>query len=334
MGLEYPYGHYAISVKDDAGQKNVFWNVQIQNRKRNNKTLTSNLTKIYAKNESGQAMPQDTNINVYSMTEDDQGYYYKNKKIKSFKIAANGYAQVMLAPNPYLFIVSANSLEYGAALYTENGKTQTVTINVNSNSEVVDGKKYKLNEPSVSSPLADKLKGYILLQVEEYGEAWYVDIDTKRRYYMEDGAIAYQMMRDFGLGITNENLKKLPVGINDRFEEFDYDGDGVHDKMEEALGSDMHDEDSDGDGFDDGVEVKNGYNPTGSGKMPIDANLSEKLKGRIMLQVESRGEAWYINPDDGRRYYMKDGDSAYEIMRFLSLGITNENLEKIEAGSL
>ena len=52
------------------------------------------------------------------------------------------------------------------------------------------------------------------------------------------------------------------------------------------------------------------------------------------MQVESRGEAWYLNPDDRRRYYMKDGESAYEIMRFLSLGITDENLEKIESGTV
>ena len=55
------------------------------------------------------------------------------------------------------------------------------------------------------------------------------------------------------------------------------------------------------------------------------------LKGKILLQVESRGEAWYIYPDDGKRYYMTDGDAAYQIMKFLSLGISNIDLEKIRA---
>ena len=41
-----------------------------------------------------------------------------------------------------------------------------------------------------------------------------------------------------------------------------------------------------------------------------------------------------MNPQDGKRYYMKDGDAAFQIMRFLSLGITNENLEQIEVGDL
>ena len=52
--------------------------------------------------------------------------------------------------------------------------------------------------------------------------------------------------------------------------------------------------------------------------------------GQILLQVESRGEAWYINPDDGKRYYMKDGPAAYQIMRFLSLGISNTDLSQID----
>jgi len=53
-----------------------------------------------------------------------------------------------------------------------------------------------------------------------------------------------------------------------------------------------------------------------------------------LLQVEKNGEAWYLNPADGKRYYMKDGQLAYQIMRFLSLGITNNDLRKIDVGSL
>ena len=180
----------------------------------------------------------------------------------------------------------------------------------------------------------EKLKGYILLQVEQNGEAWYVHPDEGRRYYMKDGSTAYEMMRRFGLGVTSSDLSKIPVGINNRFEEFDYDGDYVHDKMEEALGTDMYDHDTDNDGYSDGEEIENGYNPKGSGKMDLDLALANKLRGRILLQVESRGEAWYVNPGDNKRYYMKDGDSAYEIIRFLSLGITDENLASIVSSDL
>ena len=57
--------------------------------------------------------------------------------------------------------------------------------------------------------------------------------------------------------------------------------------------------------------------------------LANKLKGRILLQVESHGEAWYVRSKDLKRYYMKDGAAAYSIMRFFSLGITDADLAKI-----
>lgn len=57
--------------------------------------------------------------------------------------------------------------------------------------------------------------------------------------------------------------------------------------------------------------------------------ISSKLKGRILLQVESHGEAWYVRMKDLKRYYMKDGAAAYSIMRFFSLGITDADLATI-----
>lgn len=65
-----------------------------------------------------------------------------------------------------------------------------------------------------------------------------------------------------------------------------------------------------------------------------DQKLTERMKGKILLQVEGKGEAWYINPKDGKRYYMKDGQTALEMMRKFGLGIKNTDLEKIEVGTL
>ena len=61
-------------------------------------------------------------------------------------------------------------------------------------------------------------------------------------------------------------------------------------------------------------------------------SMSERLKGKILLQVQQLGEAWYIHPDKCRRIYLKDGAAAYTIMRYLSLGITNADIGKIEIG--
>ncbi|HNX11342.1 MAG TPA: hypothetical protein PKI61_04340, partial [bacterium] len=64
------------------------------------------------------------------------------------------------------------------------------------------------------------------------------------------------------------------------------------------------------------------------------ADLIERLKGKIVLQVENHGEAYYIHPKTGILYYLKNGEEAYKIMRNLSLGITNQNLNNIETGNL
>lgn len=129
--------------------------------------------------------------------------------------------------------------------------------------------------------LSARLAGRILLQVESYGRAWYVDPVSQERYYLQDGNEAYALMRTKGLGITNANLNKIP---------------------------------------------------TQRGQAG-DIKLVNRLKGRIVLQVQQNGEAWYINPVDGLRYYLKDGQAAYDLMRQMSLGIKNSDLAKIKMNS-
>ena len=90
-----------------------------------------------------------------------------------------------------------------------------------------------------------------------------------------------------------------------------------------------------------------GYNPLGNGKLDIlqqndpvgidksenvsqtDPNILKYVRGKIMLAVEAHGEAYYVNPSDGNGYYLGHADDAYQIMRNLSLGITDANLGKI-----
>jgi subtilisin family serine protease len=61
--------------------------------------------------------------------------------------------------------------------------------------------------------------------------------------------------------------------------------------------------------------------------------VANRLKGKILLQVQSHGEAWYVDPAKCRRVYLKNGAAAYEIMRLLGLGITNADLTKVQAGT-
>ena len=186
----------------------------------------------------------------------------------------------------------------------------------------------------IDQALTSRLRGQILLQVEENGEAWYVDPITDKKFYLKDGESAYKALNAFGLGVSNVDLNKIPIGVEDRADLADSDDDGLDDKLEEAIGTNPTKTDTDGDGFSDGEEVRQGHNPLGGGSVIASQTLVNQLRGRILLQVEKNGEAWYLNPADGKRYYMKDGQLAYQIMRFLSLGITNNDLRKIDVGSL
>ena len=142
-----------------------------------------------------------------------------------------------------------------------------------------------LNPPTTLNPnlaLVDRLRGYILLQVERNGEAWWVNPADGKRYYLRNGDVAYQIMRFLSLGITDADLSTIAP---------------------------------------DTEAVRNNA-------------LTRRLKGYILLQVQQHGEAWYVNPFDSKRYYMRDGVVAYSLMRYHSLGITNADLEKIPIGTL
>ncbi len=185
----------------------------------------------------------------------------------------------------------------------------------------------------IDKGLVNRIKGRILLQVEENGEAWYVDPQSENKLYLKDGQAAYDIMRGLGLGISNADLEKIPLGIQEKlFNLKDTDGDNIPDNTEIAIGSDPAKSDSDGDGIDDKTEILNGFRPNSQEKYLYDAKLTNRLKGRILIQVQSHGEAWYINPADAKRYYLGDQETAYSVMRFLSLGIKNSDLRKIQVG--
>ncbi len=133
--------------------------------------------------------------------------------------------------------------------------------------------------------LADELSGKILLNVEKNGEAWYVNPENSKRYFLGRPSDAFVLMRELGLGIKEIDFQRL-----------------AKENMPEGIIGDFE--------------------------------LSKKLSGKIILQVEKNGEAWYVNPDDLRAYFLGRPKDAFNIMRKLSLGISRENLAKIHKPSL
>lgn len=78
--------------------------------------------------------------------------------------------------------------------------------------------------------------------------------------------------------------------------------------------------------------------------LPVSAVTSVQAPsaaaGRIVLDVEANGEAWYVSPLDNRRHFLGRPDDALVVMRRLALGISKANLaliptgEEIRAGDL
>lgn len=62
-------------------------------------------------------------------------------------------------------------------------------------------------------------------------------------------------------------------------------------------------------------------------------DLTNRLKGRILLQVQSHGEAWYVHSDTGEGYYLGRPDDAFRVMRELGLGISNKDFDSFKGAA-
>lgn len=69
--------------------------------------------------------------------------------------------------------------------------------------------------------------------------------------------------------------------------------------------------------------------PTETSAQGGDLALRRRLAGRILLQVESRGEAWYVDPIGMKRHALGRAEDALRVMQRLSLGISSNVLASI-----
>jgi len=104
----------------------------------------------------------------------------------------------------------------------------------------------------------------------------------------------------------------------------DSDGDGLSDELEIACGTDRGRADSDGDSYGDAQEIVSGHNPLGAGEWPINKTLINKYRGRFLLAGQ---QAWYLNPVDGKRYYL--GSGRYYSLERLALPLTNKEFYRL-----
>jgi subtilisin family serine protease len=155
---------------------------------------------------------------------------------------------------------------------TQNTDTSNIPSTIISNNTIEQEKSLLT---TIDNQLSIRMKGRILLQVEQNGEGWYVYPDNQKKYYLGRPADAFSIMRNLGLGIKHSELA--------------------------------------------------GY---------LKSKFPSRLSGKILLDIEQNGEAYYINPKDLKGYYLNRPADAFRIMRELGLGITNTDIRKIDVGEV
>lgn len=128
--------------------------------------------------------------------------------------------------------------------------------------------------PVVTSPVLNAVQGKVLLSVEDKGRMWYVPPTQNIRYEISSGN-ALNVFRNTSLGITNQDLNKIPV----------------------------------------------------AGSQVSASALGKRLTGRFLLQVENKGQTWYID-EAGYRHKVTI-QNIVEVTKQSSLGITNQDLSQI-----
>jgi hypothetical protein len=64
--------------------------------------------------------------------------------------------------------------------------------------------------------------------------------------------------------------------------------------------------------------------------VPAPRNLPAEMSGRILLQTNENGEAWYVNPANNRRQFLGDPSSAFNTMSNLAVGISESDFGAVE----
>lgn len=217
--------------------------------------------------------------------------------------------------------------------FTSKAETCSITINCGNCISLCNSSCGREKYPRESFLVKDrnlynKLRGRILVLPQRNGEAYYVHPSNYSVYYLGNSINALEVMQSLGYGTYNRDLDKVWTGVLYQYGT-DSDMDGLSDNFEMAVGTNRFNFNSDFDVYSDKMEIIAGYDPNGSGKMPISKSFIEKNKGRVLLATENYGQAWYVNPVDGKKYYLSNQFEMSVIINKFGLGISNGNFNKL-----
>lgn len=76
--------------------------------------------------------------------------------------------------------------------------------------------------------------------------------------------------------------------------------------------------------------IKLGLGVSNRDFLAIQKSAPSRLLGRILIKVEDKGQAYYLNPVDKKLYALRQASDLVDLIKKFGLGITNANLAKIK----
>lgn len=150
------------------------------------------------------------------------------------------------------------------------------------------------------------------------------DLEQCKIELTSSDANIYNLILTLGTGISKNDLARIPVADANLSAGVDTDTDGLSDEVEAAIGTAKDKIDTDGDTYTDRDELLRGFDPLVAGRaLPIDTDYANKQKGRLLIAVEGNKEGWYVNPGDGKRYFLGHPGDAYKAMRSVEFWTKN-----------
>jgi hypothetical protein len=226
------------------------------------------------------------------------------------------------------FVISSNRSGSGVSLRLGARADVNVTI-VGGQDVSSDLLENRLQNKLADNELAERLQGRFVMRTESRGQLYYLHPNTKSIFYLAEANDFLELIKNEARGISDELLSRIALDLS-IMEGTDSDNDGLPDLWEESIGTDINLDDTDDDGFSDFDEMQNGFSPLAKDKlMNYNTDVSSSLAGFLLLQVENKGQIWYVNPNKNKRLLLANLDDSLPMIEEIALGISEENYQEL-----
>ncbi len=245
-----------------------------------------------------------------------------------FKIKVPTDAYIEKHTGKLYFAISSAKQDSGVALRL--GARAEIDINIISGrTQSIDAVENQRYNSLTSNSLVEQLQGRFIMRTESRGQLYYLHPNKKEIYFLQNKDDFFKLLKEEGRGIDNDLLNKIPIDFSN-MQGIDSDSDGLADLWEEAIATNSNLADTDNDGFDDLDELKNGFSPlTKDESMNYNTEFANSLSGFLLLQVDGRGQVWYINPNKNKRLLLANLDDSLLVIEGIALGVSEENYQRL-----